>query len=208
MSIEQRWIAAQVGERRFHCDYMHEWGPHADPNVRRVREAASRAWYAGMLEIPYAVPEGASVTDFCCGPQSLLTTYPTTGRMVAVDPLRFTDEDERTYATRGIERAVMPAERYAERPTTEAWCYNGLQHVMDWEAALRAVCHAARDTVRIFEWVGVPTDSLHLHTLEVQPMQAVLQSEGFLERSVVVGHRAHAYGEPSAFYAAVWGRVT
>lgn len=206
MSIEQRWIVAQVGERRFHCDHVPEWGPHSDPNARRLREAASRAWYAGMLEIPHGVAQAASVTDFACGPQSLLQTHPTAGEMVAVDPLRFTGLDEQAYALRNIARVIVPAERYAGGQTDESWCYNGLQHVLDWEAALRVVCRTARKRVRLFEWVGVPTDSLHLHTLETEPMQAVMQSEGFLEQSVVYGHRAHRYAEPTAFYAAVWER--
>ena len=205
-TIEQRWIAAQVGERRFHCDHIPEWGPHSDPDTRRVREAASRAWYAGMLEIPSDVSVTASVTDFACGPESLLLTHPTLGTLVAVDPLRFTEADEMRYAEQQIDRVILPAERYEGPQSDEVWCYNGLQHVMDWEATLRVMCRTARRTLRMFEWVGVPTDNLHLHTLETEAMQAVMQSEGLIERSVVYGHRAHRYAAPTAFYAAVWER--
>jgi hypothetical protein len=207
MQVEARWVAAQVGERRFHCDDVEGWGVNTSAAVRRMQEAKMRGWYAGMLGIPHTVDVMSSVTDFACGPESLLLTYPALGRMVAVDPLQFLPEDEARYAEAKVERVVLPMEKYTGEPTDEVWMYNCLQHVMDWELALRVVCRTARDRVRLFEWVGVPTDSLHLHTLEDGAMRNVLVSEGFREVSGVRGERVVYPHTPTAFVAGVWERV-
>lgn len=205
-TIEQRWMAAQVGERRFHCDHVDEWGTHSNPEVRRQREHVMRSWYAGMLGIPLTVDAYHSVTDFACGPQSLLLTYPTRGRMTAVDPLRFTDEDEAAYERAGIQRVIVPAERYAGEPTDEVWLYNCLQHVMDWQAVLAVATTTTLDTLRIFEWVGVPTDELHLHTLTTRGLRTVLMDMGFRETQSVTGAYATGLHTPTEFYAGCWGR--
>jgi hypothetical protein len=208
MQVEARWIAAQAGERTFHCDDVEGWGANTSAAARRIQEAKMRAWYAGMLGIPLSVDSFDSVTDFACGPESLLLTHPQTGRMVAVDPLEFLPEDEARYAREGIERVVLPMELYTGEATTEVWMYNCLQHVMDWEAALRVVCRTALERVRMFEWVGVPTDSLHLHTLEEGAMRNVMVSEGFRELSMVRGERGLYPYTPTAFYSGVWERAT
>ena len=205
-TIEQRWIHAQVGERRFHCDHVDGWGTHSDPAVRRQREHEMRQWYAGMLGIPTTVDPQSSVTDFACGPQSLLLTYPTFGQMTAVDPLRFTDEDEAAYEAAGITRVITPAERYSGHFSDEVWLYNCLQHVMDWRAALSVAADTALDTLRIFEWVGVPTDDLHLHTLYTQGIRAVLMDMGLRETQSVTGAYATGLHTPTDFYAGVWCR--
>lgn len=203
-TIEARWVAAQVGERRFHCDTIPEWGSHADPEVRRQRERVMRRWYAGMLEIPGQRP--ASVTDYGCGPQSLLLDCAGDGVAVAVDPLRFTDADEAAYADVGVTRVIAGAEDYAGLQTVEGWMYNCLQHTRDWQAALaNAVAHTA-DTFRLFEWVDVPTDALHLHTLETEALRRTLRDAGMVEVGVTVGTFARGLVMPTAFYAGIWRR--
>jgi hypothetical protein len=205
-TIQARWIAAQVGERQFHCDYVDAWGPHADVAIRRTREAQMRHWYAGMLGIPVQVEPMHSVTDFACGPESLLLTHPQHAQMVAVDPLRFTDADEARYAAAGITRVVAPMEQYNGQ-TDEVWLYNCLQHVIDWDAALRVACRTARHYLRLFEWVEVPTDALHLHTLEASAMYNILCTEGFRAQQNIEGQHAMYPGSPTRFIAGVWERV-
>jgi hypothetical protein len=207
VSIEARWTAAQVGERRFHCDDVEGWGANTSALARRVQEARMRHWYAGMLGIPVEVDPAHSVTDFACGPESLLLRHPQAGPMVAVDPLTFLPDDEARYREAGITRVVAPMERYEGAQTDEVWLYNCLQHVIDWESALRVACRTARQYVRLFEWVGVPTDALHLHTLAEEELSRVLRSEGFRELRAIRGERVAAPYTPTAFVAAVWGRV-
>ena len=206
VSIATQWMAAQVAERRFHCDHVPEWYTHADPNVRRAREYQMRLWYAGMLRIPATVDATASVTDIACGPQGLLLTFPTLGRMVAVDPLRFTNADEEAYAFHRIARVILPAEQYDGEPTDEVWLYNGLQHVMDWEQVLRVACRTATQRVRLFEWVNVQTDALHLHTLTEPELRRVLHDAQFHEVAMVRGETALELSRPTQFYAGIWER--
>lgn len=204
-TIEARWIAAQIGERRFHCDDIPEWGHHADPAVRRQRERTMRRWYAGMMEIPER--RTVSVTDYGCGPQSLLLDAPGDALGVAVDPLRFTDEDEATYAGAGVLRVISGAEEYRGHITTEGWMYNCLQHTRDWEQALRTACRHTAETFRLFEWVEVPTDALHLHTLHEAELRRVLMAEGFREVGMTRGEFGRGIVMPTPFYAGLWERT-
>jgi hypothetical protein len=206
MATRAEWVNAQVGERRFHCDDVEGWGTHATAAARRVQEAQMRHWYAGMLGIPVEVDPAHSVTDFACGPESLLLTYPQAAEMVAVDPLLFLPEDEARYAAAGVRRVVSPMEHYAGE-TDEVWMYNCLQHVLDWDAALRVACRTARHTLRLFDWVDVPTDALHLHTLEESKMRSVLVEEGFWELRAVRGERVTFPHMPTRFVAAIWERA-
>jgi hypothetical protein len=206
-TMQARWIAAQIGERRFHCDYVDAWGSHADVAPRRAREEIMRHWYAGMLRIPHTVQTDASVTDIGCGPNSLLLTYPTTGQMIAVDPLRFTDADEDAYARAHIARHIGAAERYDGPLTDEVWLYNCLQHVIDWERVLTVACQTAQNVVRIFEWIDVATDALHLHRLAEPDLRRVLHHNGFREQHMVRGETANDIYAPTRFYAALWERT-
>lgn len=203
--IEARWIAAQVGERVFHCDDVPGWGT---ADERRVREAEMRRWYAGMLRIPYGNndADAPSVTDFGCGPQSLLlSSRVNRNASVAVDPLRFTDADEGVYLASGVARHIGPAETYEGPQTDEAWIYNCLQHTMNPTAVLDAAASVAR-TIRIFEWVEVPTDTLHLHTLHEADLRNALVSHGYSELYMVRGEAASHPHWAQPFYSGVWTR--
>lgn len=202
MTSPDRWTAAQIGERSFHCDTT---GWPASLEARRAHEHVQRGYYAGLLGIGYGpVPE--SVTDIGCGPESLLLTAPARGTMVAVDPTAFLAEDEARYAAHGIQRAVMPAEDYVGPQTEEVWMYNCLQHTIDPRKVLAVVTAHAAVRVRIFEWTHVPTDGLHLHTLSEGMLIQALKSGGFAMERETLGRMVDPAGRTN-FYAAVWRRV-
>jgi hypothetical protein len=205
MTTRAAWVHAQTGERRFHCDDVPGWWSVAD---RRAHEAEMRAWYAGMLRIPLGpTVRNRTVTDFACGPDSLLHVSRCWTEAHAVDPLTFTDEDEARYRDAGIVRHIGTAEAYDKPQTDEAWAYNCLQHTYDWAMALRGIARTARHTVRLFEWVEVPTDELHLHTLTEPALRNVLTSEGFREVLFVRGESAEHPHWAQRFYASVWERA-
>lgn len=208
VSIEARWIAAQVGERRFHVDVVPEWGHQADPEVRRVRERMMRQWYRGMLDLPEY--RWVSVTDYGCGPQSLLLDIPGASDVtaMAVDPLKFTADDETRYRVNCVQRYIGAAEYYEGPVTQEGWMYNCLQHTMDWRKALTTALRHTSDVFRLFEWVEVPTDALHLHTLHEPELRSVLTAAGFTEMGMVRGEFTRGKCTPSAFYAGIWQRVS
>jgi SAM-dependent methyltransferase len=156
------WHAAQRGERAFHC---------ADDGYKAVRrkfEQQKRNQYGALMMIDADAVQDKRVLDIGCGPASLLLSYQGhyADGSVALDPLTFDEHDESSYAEAGITRHIGPAEEYAdEKKFDEVWLYNCLQHVQSPEQ----VCNVAKEhtmgAVRIFEYVAVPTDQLHLHTL-------------------------------------------
>jgi hypothetical protein len=200
---KHRWIAAQFDERRFHVDEVPEWGDYANPTMRRHQERIMRYFYAALLDIP--TTRLVSVTDYGCGPQSLLLETPGEGQAIAVDPLRFTDEDEAAYDKAGVERVYASAEAYDGPATHEGWMYNCLQHTQDWQRSLTNALNHTIQTFRMFEWVNVATDSLHLHTLRTFALKETCQAMGLVETKAITGVFGRI-GRASEFYASIWER--
>ena len=201
VTTKHRWIAAQFDERRFHVDDVPEWGDFANPVVRRHQEKIMRYFYAALLDIPQT--RLVSVTDYGCGPESLLLETPGAGLAIAVDPLRFTEDDEARYQKADIERAYASAESYDGAATQEGWMYNCLQHTQDWQIALTNALNHTMRTFRMFEWINIPTDSLHLHTLRYHALKETCQALGFVETKGLTGVFGRM-GRASEFYASVW----
>lgn len=199
--LEARWKKAQEGERVFHCEEREHLPPLAS---RRLQEETMRRWYLGMMFVDVAP---SSVLDVGGGPSSLLLGLPAMARRTVLDPLTFNESDEERYRAEGILRDTTPAEKYAGAPHEEVWLYNCLQHVMDPTAVLDMCAKKAVRAIRLFEWVNVPTDELHLHTLSSRAIVAALQARGFhADRSVegTATHRGHWRQE---FLAGVWRRT-
>lgn len=190
------WHAAQLAEREFHCSddgYM---------AVRRKFEHQKRLQYAALMMLDNHAVAGKRVLDLGCGPQSLLLQYESRAdACVALDPLQFTDEDERRYLEASIERIVMPAEHY-ETATLfdEVWIYNCLQHVIDPEAVCATAQGSTKGAVRIFEYLNVPTDAMHLHVLKEEAIDAYFN--GMNCYSKIVGSMRVGGAGSVSFYAA------
>jgi hypothetical protein len=208
--IQEKWTAAQIIERRFHCDEHPSLPPLAQ---RRAQEAAMRRLYAGLLRIPFTGERAAgqpfpSVTDFGCGPESLLLcTDVDHAHSVAVDPLEFSEEDERRYRDLCIRRDRVKGEAFHDQQTEESWLYNCLQHVEDPTGLLVRAAQTARNVVRIFEWVDVPPDALHLHVIRAGAIEEVLRDHGFGRLYVTTGVSSHNPYWTQSFYAAVWEKL-
>lgn len=206
------WEDAQVAERKYHCD---EQGMEQ----RRAVARAHRRWYAGMLEIPTACDRvhmkrltPQVVAEFGSGPQGMILESPLAAQgSFAIDPLRFLDGDEDKYAARQMRRIIAPAESLpTDLKFDEAWVCNCLQHTMDPDAVMRAAVRALT-AVRVFEWVDVPTDRLHLHTLTEGQLTGPLTQAGFVCVAETRGERAkrhpvHGDEWRQRFYAGVWVR--
>lgn len=170
MNAPSPWERAQVLEREFHSAPM--------TSNRRLAETSKRRFIAGVLglvlpQTGLALPQDApSVLDIGCGPDSLTRLLrPFLGDVTALDPLFFSEEDEGRYIDAGIDRVISAAEDFAPwedtawRPWDEVWVYNCLQHTRDPLAVLTTAQRCARRCVRVFEYVDVPTDALHLHVI-------------------------------------------
>lgn len=207
-----RWQTAQIAEREYHCtpDGIAE---------RRATSRMHRRWYAAMLDIPAKCDAGffpdltpVIVAEFGSGPLGMILETPLAALgSYAIDPLTFLDEDEARYTKAGMQRVVAPGEAIPDGLTfDEAWICNCLQHTIDPDAVIRAALRATQ-AVRVFEWVDVPTDALHLHTLTEGQITGPLTQAGFRCVAESRGERAKRhplYGDEwrQAFYAGVWVR--
>lgn len=195
------WSRAQEGELRYHL--TRAWRQHG---------LALHRTYTALIGIGESECAGKTVIDVGCGPHSSLLTVPVAGGSLALDPLTFAEDDEARYAARGIRRAVSAAEDFrpwetpgARATWQEAWCYNCLQHTRDPALVLAHVARYAVERVRLFEWVDVPLDTLHLHRLRPETLRAPFT--GWARERELTG----TWETPNFcqhFYAAVWRHPT
>ncbi|SRR5581483_6012321 len=178
MSITlDRWHAAQALERR----YWAEGGP-----ARRAEERLRRQFYAGLLGITRETVGGKSVLDLGAGPEGLALQKQELGlrAAVAVDPLRFSDQDEQRYADAGVARVFAAAEELTPGEYDEVWIYNLLQHVRDPVCVVRVAQASARERIRLFEWVATPVTEVHPHSTDAVELLGLF--EGW-HLSVLIG---------------------
>lgn len=205
----QQWIAAQIEERKFHCD------PDAHPvsvEGRKQFEDIQRAFFAGVMAVETGFPDNKSrsVTDIGCGPNSILTDpkvrslYDT---CIAVDPIIFNKDQEKMYDDLKIDRVRVLAEEYEGEVTDEVWMYNCLQHTMNPDAVLDTVAKHARRVIRLCEWVDVPTDHLHLHTITAHRIwDRLTKIHGFMAHRTYEGVMGEI-GRQTRFYGLVLSRT-
>ncbi|HUV93922.1 MAG TPA: glycosyltransferase [Anaerolineae bacterium] len=117
------------------------------------------------LYIPPFDLRGQSVLDIGGGPVSLLLKCVNLGKAVIIDPGEWPRWVMDRYSAAGIEYVQRPAEGAdLGEKFDEVWLYNVLQHVESPEAVIATALRHGR-TVRVFEWLGVPSDTKHPHCL-------------------------------------------
>lgn len=172
------WEKAQSAEADF-------WGTCADTSDEeyKQRQYATLMGIDGYKESQGLRAErynlrGRSVLDLGGGPVSMLLKCENRGRSVVVDPTSFPEWVLGRYEAAGIEFICKPAEGLALDGTfDEVWIYNVLQHVQDPEAVI-ATAKRYGGVVRIFEWVDIPADEKHPHTLTRAGLDKWLECKG------------------------------
>lgn len=195
------WERAQELELAYHLTPLN--------GDRRRAERAKRRFIAGVMGLALSPDEGTtSILDVGCGPESLALSFPWfTGQVTALDPLRFSEEDEARYVDAGIERVVMPAEKFAPwestdwRPWDEVWLYNCLQHTQDPLAVIETVKRCARRGVRVFEYTNSPTDAMHLHMLSADLLRNAFRGWNPVRETVGTWKQ---FGVTAEFYSALF----
>lgn len=168
------WEVAQQNERGW-------WG--LEPGPHWEEEVGKQQTYARLMGLPPDLDLGAkTILDVGCGPVSMLLRA-RHGGGVGIDPLTMSAETEAKYAAANIELFNSKAEdfdaasfRPPEKRFDEAWMYNCLQHVEDPDKVMAMLAESA-DTLRIFEWINVPADTWHPHTLTVEQFKRWLPTE-------------------------------
>jgi len=130
---------------------------------------------------PYNIDmKGLSVLDIGGGPCSLLLKcHNVKGKVV--DPLEFPAWVAARYAVAGIEYEQRRGEDVQEAGWDECWLYNVLQHTADPELIVKNAKRAGQ-IVRVFEWIDIPTNVGHPHSLSEQLLNEWLGGEGRVEQ--------------------------
>lgn len=123
---------------------------------------------------------GASVLDIGGGPCSLLLKcIDVVGKVV--DPLEFPAWVLMRYQAAGIEFERVKGEEINEADFDEVWLYNVLQHTENPVEVIRNAQQAA-GLIRIFEWIDMPTNEGHPHSLTEAQLNNWLGGEGKVEQ--------------------------
>jgi hypothetical protein len=152
------WLEAQAWERKW-------WGDDPDaPHWKAEQE--KQDFYAEQMLLGKRDFSGKHIVDVGGGPMSLLLRCKHDESAV-IDPMAMPGCVCERYKVHGIATLPLAGEELSTSSKLfydEAWCYNVLQHVENPATALANLC-ALAPTVRIFEWLHVPTSPGHLHSL-------------------------------------------
>lgn len=186
------WTTAQSRELTF-------W----DTCTQTFVEEQKQFFYATRMKLPFIdYPlssidfQGKSVIDIGAGATSLLLKSHNYSKAYAVDPLmdKFPSWVSDRYKSVGITPIALCGEDVdTSWQFDEALIYNCLQHTKDPEVIIHKALRIAK-TVRIFEWVDVPSDDLHPHILTEENLNKWFGATGMTE----------AVNEPYMFTATCW----
>jgi glycosyltransferase involved in cell wall biosynthesis/SAM-dependent methyltransferase len=188
------WETAQQHERDW-------WG--TEPHLRWQEEIEKQQTYARLMGLPHDLNMGnKTILDVGCGPVSMLLRA-THGGAAGVDPLLMSEETKAKYAHANIALYHGKAEDF-EPPQhfDEAWMYNCLQHVDDPDKVMAMLLQSA-DAVRIFEWIEMPNDSMHPHSLRIDQFERWIQPDRWSYSIWNAGELrfSHAHGRYIAIHA-------
>ncbi len=199
-----RWRLAQYLESRWWRRYLKDKTP-------TDYLADKRAYWARTLEqLDWRPVPGRRVLDAGCGPAGIFLLVGATERVTAVDPLLETyerelaifdrtDHPEVSFRTAALEQADLGVGEYAA-----IYCFNAINHVSDWRAALAALGRAVEPGGRMIltsdvhrhAWLlpvfrALPGDALHPQQHGAANYRRALAAGGWeIEREVVLRREA------------------
>ena len=173
VAIDQaRWNTAQEHEAGYwgNCNSSVAWGEFVKHEME-AREMGLFSDYGdecGELKM-----QGKSVLDIGGGPVSMTLRCYDAGQLVVVDPCKWPSCVLRRYDRHGINFLRAAGEDLDkcflsdDTKFDEVWMYNLLQHVQDPEKIIRNAMDRVSPTgcLRIFDWLYIPADVCHPHTL-------------------------------------------
>lgn len=170
------WNETQKHEADYwgNCLGMRAWGEFVKQEMYGADMGLITDYGNGAGELQMG---NRSVLDVGGGPVSMTlrclnARYPT-----VVDPCEWPASVMRRYQNYGVHFVRAPAEelnaqQLALRVYDEVWMYNVLQHVQDPVKVLQNAVARVSPTgvLRVFEWINIPTDACHIHTLTSEEM--------------------------------------
>jgi 2-polyprenyl-6-hydroxyphenyl methylase/3-demethylubiquinone-9 3-methyltransferase len=155
-----RWRFAQYLERRWWKRYLRE-----KPAERYLKDKKAY-WARTLAELGWEPVAGRKVLDAGCGPAGVYIHIGEIEQVTALDPLL--DSYEADLAI--FRRADYPNVEFLTQPLEEAfsqetgfeaiYCFNAINHVSDWDAAIDALTAHARPGTRM-----LMTSDVHRHKL-------------------------------------------
>lgn len=187
-----KWSNAQSHEAHF-------WGTCTQTFI----EEQKQFFYATRMKLPFIdYPlssidfQGKSVIDIGAGPTSLLLKSHNYSKAVAVDPLMdtFPSWVRDRYLSVGIKPVCSGGEDFQTDERFDiVLCMNVLQHVVDPVKMVSNMRKIGKE-VRSYEWINIPSDSLHPHVLEEHKLNEWFGGKGIVE----------AVHEPYMFDGSCW----
>lgn len=168
---KERWSAAQVKEAGYwrNCNGAVAWGEFVKHEMD-AREMGLFSDYGD--ECNELDMQGKSVLDVGGGPVSMTLRCYNAGQLLVVDPCNYPSCVERRYYRHGINFLRAAGEDLDKCELVgdtfdEVWIYNLLQHVRDPEKIVQNALERISPTgcLRMFEWLWIPSDECHPHTL-------------------------------------------
>jgi 2-polyprenyl-3-methyl-5-hydroxy-6-metoxy-1,4-benzoquinol methylase len=147
---------------------------------------------------PYCIDLGTKdVLDIGGGPVSLLLKATKMSRRTVADPCDYPEWVGARYMAQGIDYQKVMGEQVdtitIDTKYDEVWLYNCLQHVDDPQKIITNAVNALKPggVFRIFEWINMPTNTAHPHTLTKE------QLDGWIGQSGKTTHLSESgcYGE-------------
>lgn len=175
-----------------------------DNCTNTLGEELKQLEYAKRMELKFVSKYGQvfietdkSIVDIGGGPVSMLlkATPNKDVKRLVIDPVKYPDWVYTRYDVASIEYGVMKGEDYRDITRSvskgsniifykdkfdECWIYNCLQHTQDPRKIIENAKNIAK-TIRIFEWLEIPTDQGHIHTLHKSDLDDWLGQEGKTE---------------------------
>ncbi len=181
----ETWDKAQEWEKSWHGKCLNTY-----------REETKQLVYAKKmgLEIDYGIDvKGKSILDIGGGCVSLLLKTRNLKNGTVIDPLEYPSWVYSRYASAKIETIVNKAENLdLEQKYDEVWIYNCLQHVVNPELIIQRAKKVCQ-TIRIFEWLNIPTNTGHIHELKKEKLDEWLGGKGNIEELNEYGCNGLAY---------------
>lgn len=179
------WTEAQQWEKDWHGKCLNTY--------REETKQLVYARYMGLKIGSSIDVEDKSIMDIGGGEVSLLLKTRNLKSGTVIDPLKYPDWVYARYDCAGIKAIVDQAENInTEEVYDECWIYNCLQHTVDPELIIKKALSICK-TLRIFEWIDVPTDIGHLHILTEDKLNEWLGQKGNVNYLNDSGCRGRAY---------------
>ena len=124
------------------------------------------------------------ILDIGGGPVSLLLKASKNSRRTVADPCDYPAWVGERYKAQGIDYNQIKGEDVdtitKDVKYDEVWIYNCLQHVDDPEKIIQNAKNALKSggVLRIFEWINMPTNTAHPHSLTKESLDAWIGQSG------------------------------